>query len=30
MKHMKPSTESYLALLLVCVGVLPPLVSGFG
>ena len=28
MKHMKPSTESYLALLLVCVGAVPPLVWG--
>ena len=25
-KHWKPSTESYVALFLVCVGVLPPLV----
>lgn len=28
MKHWKPSTESYVALVLVCVGVLPPLVRG--
>ncbi len=28
MKHWQPGTESYVAVLLVCVGVLPPLLRG--